>query len=335
MSDRHFGAISDVPVGTTFADRVGLSRAKVHRPIQPGICGSNDGEGAESIVLSGGYGDDQFHGDTVIYTGQGGRNPQTKRQVADQPWNGYNASLARSTLTGWPVRVARLSSGFRDREYRYEGLYRVISYWKERGQDGFFVWQYRLERLLRDEAAAWGETWRGEGKGSAVGEPKLPLWLLASLPYDRIASVVEGISSPGLPASAAEETGPAPRRQETQNRIVRDTRAMASVKQAHDFTCQLCALRLDTPGGPYAEAAHVQPLGAPHDGPDVPGNLLCLCPNCHVRFDRGAVTIADDGRLIGDEGTLRSVNGHPVDLERLAYHRAHVYNPWPRGSDRT
>jgi hypothetical protein len=33
--------------------------------------------GAESIVVSGGYEDDEDHGDTIIYTGHGGNDPQT------------------------------------------------------------------------------------------------------------------------------------------------------------------------------------------------------------------------------------------------------------------
>ena len=38
-----------------------------------------------SIVLSGDYVDDEDMGDVIIYTGEGGRDPNTGRQVADQP----------------------------------------------------------------------------------------------------------------------------------------------------------------------------------------------------------------------------------------------------------
>ena len=47
------------------------------------------------------------------------------------------------------------------------------------------------------------------------------------------------------------------------------------------------------PTGRYAEGAHIRPLGYPHDGPDVLGNVLCLCPNDHVRFDYGAIWLDD------------------------------------------
>jgi len=48
--------------------------------MQAGIVGGT-GSGAESIVLSGGYTDDEDHGDEIIYTGDGGRDPRTGRQI--------------------------------------------------------------------------------------------------------------------------------------------------------------------------------------------------------------------------------------------------------------
>ena len=71
----------------------------------------------------------------------------------------------------------------------------------------------------------------------------------------------------------------------------------------------------------YAEGAHIRPLGEPHNGADVPGNILCLCPNHHVLLDRGAFSVADSLELIGLEGGLRKVAGHEVDAANFAYHR--------------
>jgi hypothetical protein len=51
------------------------------------------------------------------------------------------------------------------------------------------------------------------------------------------------------------------------------------VKEGHDFRCQICGVRIDTPAGPRADAAHIRPLGQPHLGPDDASNVLCLCPN--------------------------------------------------------
>ena len=111
--------------------------------------------------------------------------------------------------------------------------------------------------------------------------------------------------------------------------MVRQTAVGQWVKARHDYRCQVCGDRLTLPGGPYAEAAHIRPLGRPHDGPDVPENVLCLCPNDHVRFDKGAIAIAEDGTLLGTDGILRVVDGHAVDAPQLAYHRQHVYDPRP------
>ncbi len=66
MEDRHFGEIPDVPTGMTFE-----------------ISGSGS-DGADSIVVSGGYEDDIDAGDEIIYTGHGGNDPQTGKQIADQ-----------------------------------------------------------------------------------------------------------------------------------------------------------------------------------------------------------------------------------------------------------
>jgi putative restriction endonuclease len=64
----------------------------------------------------------------------------------------------------------------------------------------------------------------------------------------------------------------------------------------------------------------------PHDGPDAEGNILCLCPNDHARFEYGALQVEDDLQIreaaTGQTlGMLRTVVGHNVDIAQLAYHR--------------
>ena len=276
-----FGEIDGVPPGTWFEDRTALRASGVHRHAQAGICGRRD-EGAESIVLSGGYKDDDDFGDTLVYTGAGGRNATTGDQTHDQEMNGWNAALARSAHTGRPVRVIRGAhpdvydppqSG-----YRYDGLYRVADYWAKPGTDGFRVWRFQLERLP-DQGAGWA----------------LP-------PSPRVAE-------------------PAPRQEVRVQRIVRSTAVAEAVKRLHHHRCQLCGEQVQTPVGLYAEAAHIRPLGHPHDGPDVPENVLCLCPTCHVRFDRYAVSVGEGDEVLGLRGTLRRHKNHAVADEYLAYHR--------------
>ena len=76
-SQRHFGSIPNHLVGSLFADRRSLSAATVHRPPQAGISGSKT-DGADSIVLNGGYVDDEDYGDVIIYTGHGGQDGRGK-----------------------------------------------------------------------------------------------------------------------------------------------------------------------------------------------------------------------------------------------------------------
>jgi putative restriction endonuclease len=107
---------------------------------------------------------------------------------------------------------------------------------------------------------------------------------------------------------------------------VRNTAVTQWVKDHHDFACQVCALRLTTTAGGYAEGAHIKPLGKPHNGPDAIDNVLCLCPNDHVRLDRGAIIIDENLLVIDREsgteiGKLRTSREHTPNLSNVEYHR--------------
>ena len=106
-------------------------------------------------------------------------------------------------------------------------------------------------------------------------------------------------------------------------RIVRDTRQARRIKELYDFRCQMCGTRLEGLAGPYAEAAHIRPLGRPHNGPDTAENTLCLCPNHHVLFDHGGLTVGEDLTLIGSEGELTVSPRHKISEEHLRYRREH------------
>jgi len=78
----------------------------------------------------------------------------------------------------------------------------------------------------------------------------------------------------------------------TISRIIRDTALSRKVKNLYKSQCQICRLTLQLHGGqPYAEAHHIKPLGSKHNGPDVEGNIICVCPNCHAQVDFGAIEI--------------------------------------------
>ena len=98
-----------------------------HRNWAAGIDG-NAREGAAAIVLSGGYEDDKDLGEEIIYTGAGGNDPNSGKQIEDQTWtNRGNAGLLKSMNEGLPVRVIRGSTHKSDFSpktgYQYAGLY--------------------------------------------------------------------------------------------------------------------------------------------------------------------------------------------------------------------
>lgn len=148
---RVFGEIAGIPTGSEFENRYYLSKYGVHKPLRAGISGSQ-AEGADSIILSGGYEDDDDQGDVIIYTGHGGRSQVTGQQVADQQLTQQNLALIRNHQRGLPVRVIRgqtqQSSFSPVQGYRYDGLYRVDDYWQEKGLSGFLVWRFRLVKLI-------------------------------------------------------------------------------------------------------------------------------------------------------------------------------------------
>ena len=148
---KNWGTPAGVRVGQWFPDRRSLTLAYVHRPPQNGISG-NGIEGADSIVVSGGYVDDEDHGTHLFYTGMGGNDRKSKRQVADQdPAASGNAGLGVSWRRELPVRVIRgphKGSPFAPATgYVYSGLYLVTDSWVERGRDGFKVIRFRLDAV--------------------------------------------------------------------------------------------------------------------------------------------------------------------------------------------
>lgn len=281
----HYGEPIDIAEGTRFAKQIDVYRAGVHRANQRGIVG-NPVDGAESIIVSGGYEDDLDYGSEIIYTGEGGRG-DNKVQVADQSFTSrHNAALVTSKLTGRPVRVTRgaesKSKYAPAQGYRYDGLFRVEESWSDRGRSGYLICRYRLVKIAEPEPA----------------------------------QTVPAILPTG-------NTNPA-RREIRVQRIVRSTKVAEEVKRLHDHTCQACNTRLAIGDRGTSEGAHIRGLGQPHVGPDVPGNVLCLCPNCHTLFDNGALIVSEDLTILVNgvpSGTLRTHPEHVIASEHLAYHR--------------
>lgn len=261
-----------------------------HRNWAQGIDG-NGKEGTSAIVLSGGYEDDEDLGDEIIYTGAGGNDSNSRKQVEDQTWkNPGNAGLLKSMNEGLPVRLIRgyhHKSGFSPSSgYKYGGLYSVVDAWEETGKSGFKICRFRLVYIGQNEKRKSPED--------------------IELDYGKKEKK---------------------RTEKTILRIIRDTKIARDIKRLYNYQCQVCNITIDTKSGGYAEGAHIRPLGKPHDCDDNSDNLICLCPNHHVMFDKGTFAILDDYNLIGDiSGFLRLHKNHKLNKSNLKYHReSHGY----------
>jgi putative restriction endonuclease len=109
-------------------------------------------------------------------------------------------------------------------------------------------------------------------------------------------------------------------------RIDRDPGMANAVKEIYGHRCQVSRTAIATPAGPYAEAAHIRALGRPHNGVDDLSNLLCLCPNDHVKLDRGVLVVSDSFEVVEARtgevtGELLLDSDHWIDPEAVKYHR--------------
>ncbi|KAN0091343.1 SRA-YDG protein [Tylopilus felleus] len=151
---KSFGHIPGYPTGHEFKTREELVNAGVHGQSRAGIHGDKI-EGAYSICLSGGYDDDNDRGERITYVGSGGRDDDTKKQIADQSWDDLgNEPLRVSSRTKLPVRVTRGSGepGFYAPSlgYRYDGLYVVDSATMKQGTAGFNMCFFELRRIREE-----------------------------------------------------------------------------------------------------------------------------------------------------------------------------------------
>ncbi|KAH7447975.1 hypothetical protein KP509_01G130300 [Ceratopteris richardii] len=188
----HFGPITSendpirgqgVLVGETWEDRMECRQWGAHLPHVAGIAGQS-GHGAQSVALSGGYEDDEDHGEWFLYTGSGGRdlsgNKRTNdKQSFDQKFDKSNLALKVSCKRGYPVRVVRShkekrSSYAPETGVRYDGIYRIEKCWRKPGIQGYKVCRYLFIRC-DNEPAPW--------TSDQVGDRPRPLPKIPELKY--------------------------------------------------------------------------------------------------------------------------------------------------------
>ncbi|MPY59156.1 YDG/SRA domain-containing protein [Streptomyces spongiae] len=314
--ERVIGHVEGAPVGKVFHRRLDVLRAKLHRANQKGISWLVDEDGrevADAIVLHGGYEDDEDHWDWVRYTGASpdkDKDPSNGKLLRSQSWSYRdNAALKLSYERKYPIRVIRGFEGDSryslPDDYRYDGLYEITA----------------MRTAISKSLAPDGS----EINICQVDLERLPNRLQVPSPVER--HVVQALDE--LDEDQGAEKYPDTRTMQVQ-RIVRDAAAAKRIKRLYEGECQLCGLRLAGPDGkPYSEGAHIRPLGKPHNGPDVEPNILCLCPNCHVRLDIGAVVIDEDWSIIVRAGSVGAVllpklemkGWHKVHPDYISYHR--------------
>ncbi|XP_010430570.1 PREDICTED: E3 ubiquitin-protein ligase ORTHRUS 1-like isoform X2 [Camelina sativa] len=176
----HFGPITSeydptrnqgVLVGESWDDRQDCRQWGAHFPHVAGIAGQS-GFGAQSVALSGGYLDDEDHGEWFLYTGSGGRDLTGNKRTAniqsfDQKFAKMNEALRISCKMGYPVRVVRSHKEKRsayapEKGVRYDGVYRIEKCWRKVGIQGSFkVCRYLFVRC-DNEAAPWASDVLGD-----------------------------------------------------------------------------------------------------------------------------------------------------------------------------
>jgi rubredoxin len=103
------------------------------------------------------------------------------------------------------------------------------------------------------------------------------------------------------------------------NRIIRDTQLALEIKRLYNYSCQLCGYIIEFENGKrYAEAHHIRPLGARHNGPDSRDNILCVCPNCHAKLDFGVIRL-EPSKINNNS------RQHPIRNEFIEYHNTNIY----------
>ena len=112
---------------------------------------------------------------------------------------------------------------------------------------------------------------------------------------------------------------------------LRDTLLACDVKRRYEYRCQVCREAVPLVKRVYAECHHLKPLGTPHLGPDIEGNLLVLCPNHHIMFDRGALAIEPTSLLVRHATDaikpcrLFVLPWHSLKVSYLEYHLEHIF----------
>jgi len=178
----------------------------------------------------------------------------------------------------------------------------------------------RLADSYRD-VGGFDRSWAGVSVGSA-----------AFVPTD-IVVPAKPVRDVRWTDDAALEADYVERRRREVEAQLRNPKNVSELKALYGNRCFFCQQRTIVGVDPerfYSEAAHIKPLGNPHNGPDQKSNMVLLCPEHHLQFDRGvlrlrrnAAGLVVDSRIVGDPLDRKSVapkEPHVLDQDQIDWH---------------
>ena len=103
------------------------------------------------------------------------------------------------------------------------------------------------------------------------------------------------------------------------------------LKGFYENSCQICNNQLDIGDDEfYSEVHHIQPLGK-HNGPDIIENMIVLCPNHHIMFDKGSITVDLNTCKVFHVNKKHEINGksinlqHKIDPQYIKYYNLNIF----------
>ncbi|XP_010549083.1 PREDICTED: E3 ubiquitin-protein ligase ORTHRUS 2-like [Tarenaya hassleriana] len=244
-----------VLVGESWKNRHDLRQWGVHFPQVAGIAGQSK-YGAQSVVLSGGYEDDEDHGEWFLYTGSGGRdlsgNKRTNKEHSfDQKFCWVNEALRLSCKMGYPVRVVRSHKEERtayapEAGIRYDGVYRIEKCWRKAARRGFKVCRYLFVRC-DNEPAPWTSDEHGDRPRPLpkIRELKKAINLFErtdspSWDFDEADGRWKWVKPPPASRMVFDATGREERKRAKKANSVKD-------RLLKEFSCQICRQTMNLP----------------------------------------------------------------------------------------
>jgi hypothetical protein len=126
-----------------------------------------------------------------------------------------------------------------------------------------------------------------------------------------------GIGATGENIELSTNTEPVSKREVTTYQHNRESKYADQIKKLYRYRCQICGTVVESEDGDrYAEAHHVKPLAA--GGFDLVDNMVCVCPNCHVKLHLGFIDY--------DLNSLNMHTSHSIAEDNFLFHKTHLFN---------